>query len=130
MAAQTKFIDNSALVLKNMGTNSKEAMDAAADLLVDAIQGKILYGYKDLHGNPPHTEIVDTGKLFDSISAKVTRSSQNLYSVDAGANTNYAVYVHEGTYKLKGRPFITDAVTESQGELKTLLASGLSRGMK
>lgn len=130
MANQVKFVDNSALVLKTIGTNSKEAMEAAGDMLVEAVQEKILYGYKDLHGNPPHTEIVDTGRLFDSIDAQVTRSSQNLYSVEVGANTDYAVYVHEGTRKLKARHFITDAVMGAKKQLKELMTDTLPKGFK
>lgn len=128
--ADVRFVDNSAVVLRQIGTNSNSAMEDAASMLVEAVQDKILYGYHELHGNPPHTEIVDTGKLFDSIDAKVKRDSQNLYSVSVGANTNYAKYVHEGTSRLRGRPFIRDAVMDSQKKLKSLLGNGLSQGFE
>lgn len=126
--ANVSFVDHSDLVLRQIGTNSQAAMDAAAELLIEAVQEKILYGYTDVHGDPPHTEIVDTGRLFESIDAAVQRDSQNAFSVEVGANTPYAVYVHEGTYKLKGRPFITDAVLDSREELKELLTAKLQQG--
>lgn len=126
--ADYAFRDNSTIVLNQIGANSKSTMEQAAEMLHEAVQEKILYGYKDVHGNPPHTEIVDTGRLFDSITTQVRRVSQNAYAVDIAANTHYAQYVHEGTYKLKGRPFITDAVMDHQEELKDLLTSGLSTG--
>lgn len=126
--AGVKFIDNSAVVLNRIGTNSQQAMRDAADMLVEAVQEKIMYGYKDVHGNPPHTEIVDTGKLFDSIEADVKRDSQNAYSVTVGANTKYAQYVHDGTSKLKGRPFVRDGVMDSQKSLQRLLSTDLSAG--
>ena len=97
---------------------------------VEAVQEKMLYGYHDVHGNPPHTEIVDTGRLFDSIDAQFKRVSQNAYSVDVGGYTPYARYVHEGTPTLKGRPFIRDAVMDSQEKLKTILSENLKNGMK
>ena len=128
--AGVKFIDNSALILNRIGTNSQQAMRDAADMLVEAVQEKIMYGYKDVHGNPPHTEIVDTGKLFDSIEADVKRDSQNAYSVTVGANTKYAQYVHDGTSKLKGRPFVRDGVMGSQKALQNLLSTDLSAGLK
>lgn len=125
-----KFIDNSAVVLRKIGTNSKEAMDAAAELLVEAVQTKMLYGYKDWHGNPPHTEIVDTGALFDSIRASVKRDSKNAYSVTVGSDLDYAGYVHDGTSKLKGRPYIRDGVYDSQDQLYALLGEKISTGFK
>ena len=124
------LVDNSAIVLRKVGTNSLEAMKAAEELLVEAVQNKILYGYHDCHGNPPHTEIVDTGALFDSIQASVKRDSQNAYSVSVGSDRDYAIYVHDGTSKLKGRPFIRDAVYESQKQLKELLGENISNGLK
>lgn len=126
--ADVRFVDNSAVVLRQMGTNSQQTMKDAADMLVEAVQEKILYGYSEPHGQPPHTEIVDTGRLFDSIDAQVKRDSQNAYSVEVGANTPYARYVHEGTSKLHGRPFIRDAVMDSQSDLKEILSTGLAAG--
>lgn len=131
-----KIIDNSAVVLRRIGTNSQEAMQAAAEFLVEAVQDKILYGYHDWHGKPPHTEIVDTGALFDSIAAKVKRDSQNAYSVSVGSDLPYASYVHDGTrngdgsVKLKARPFIRDAVFDSQQELQEILGDNISQGFR
>lgn len=125
-----RFEDNSDIVLRQMGTNSEEAMKQVAEMLVEAVEQKILYGYKDVHGNPPHTEIVDTGHLFDSIDASVTRESQNTYTTTVGANTSYAVYVHEGTSKLKGRAFITDAVMDSKDKVERILSRVLPQGIE
>lgn len=126
----TKFVDNSDIILHRIGTNSQEAMDQIAEMLVEAVQDKILYGYSDFHGNPPHTEIVYTGRLFDSIEASVSRVSTNAYSVSVGANTPYAVYVHEGTSKLKGRAFITDAVMGSRDKVQSILSGTLPKGIE
>lgn len=126
--ADVRFVNNSAMILRRIGTNSQAAMDAAAEMLVEAVQEKMLYGYSDVHGNPPHTEIVDTGRLFESIDAAVSRDSQNAFSVEVGTNVPYAIYVHEGTHKLKGRPFISDAILENREKLKELLSTDLKIG--
>lgn len=129
MASNVRFVDNSDVILRRVASNSQAAMKAVSEMLVEAVEEKILYGYKDVHGNPPHTEIVDTGRLFDSIEADVSRDSQNAFTVSVGANTPYAVYVHEGTYKLKGRAFITDAVMGKKNEVQSILAGELPKGI-
>lgn len=129
MASNVRFVDNSDVILRRVAQNSQAAMKAVSEMLVEAVEEKILYGYKDVHGNPPHTEIVDTGRLFDSIEADVSRDSQNAFTVSVGANTPYAVYVHEGTYKLKGRAFITDAVMGKKNEVQSILAGELPKGI-
>ena len=126
--ANMVFKDNSAVILRKIGTNSQTAMQNAADMLVESVQEKMLYGYHTSHGRPPHTEIVDTGALFESIQAEVRRDSQNAFSVDVGTDKDYAIYVHDGTSKLEGRPFITDGVMGKQKELKELLSTDLSAG--
>lgn len=121
------FVDNSAEVLRKL----RGAIDGVAEQikedLVEGVQEKMLYGYNDPHGSDGHTEIVDTGRLFDSIQAEVKRVSQNTVDINVGATgeTNYAVYVHEGTHKLKGRPFITDGVQEKREHIRATLENGL-----
>lgn len=129
MASNVRFVDNSDIILKKVASNCQEAMEMVGELLVDAVQEKILYGYNDPHGNPPHTEIVDTGALFDSIDAEATRASQNAFEVSVGAGVSYAGYVHNGTYKLKGRPFITDAVMDSREKIKSILTGKIPSGI-
>ena len=143
--ANYTFQDNSDIVLRKVGTNSRSAMDKAAEIMVESIQEKILYGYHDVHGNPPHTEIVETGRLFDSIKAQVRRTSQNAYVTEAGTDVPHAIYVHDGhaghSIKLKdgswitvkgghtpGRPFITDGILAAQPELKEILSDELKQG--
>lgn len=123
-----KFIDNTAIVLKKMDANATQAMEAVADVLVEAVQEKMLYGYHTPHGNPPHTEIVDTGALFDSIEASPGKASQNTYGVAVGTNMSYASYVHDGTSKLAGRPFIRDGVMDSTDRIREVLQSIIPNG--
>lgn len=126
----TKFVDNSDFVLRQVASNATEAMEKVGELMVEAVQGKILYGYSDMHGDPPHTEIVETGALFDSIEASAGRASQNTFAVSVGTNIPYAGYVHDGTSKLKGRAFITDAAMDSREEIQAILSGTLPKGLK
>ena len=126
MAAYT-FKDDSVEVLRRMRSATSESAEEIKEILVEAVQEKILYGYHDRHGSDGHTEIVDTGRLFDSIKADVKRDSQNTYTVTVGAtgDTPYAVYVHQGTRKLKGRPFIRDGLEESRSKVRAAMENNL-----
>lgn len=122
MASYT-FKDNSVEVLRRWDGAMSSAASDIEEMLVEAVQEKILYGYHDPHGEDGHTEIVDTGRLFDSIESDVKRDSQNTYTVTVGStgDTPYAIFVHQGTRKLKGRPFIRDAIEESRPQIRALL---------
>lgn len=122
------FKSNLDLVLKTIRANNEDAARNAGEIAVESVQMKMLYGYKDVHGNPPHTEIVDTGKLFDSITAAVKKASQNVVSVEVGTDVPYAPYVHDGTRKLKGRPFITDGLEAAKTDLENAIGEAWKRG--
>ena len=124
-----RFEDHSTEVLRRVQGNLKKAAIDVGDIARDAVQEKMLLGYHDVHGNPPHTEIVDTGRLFDSIEGQVKAVNANVYQTSVGTDVPYAEYVHEGTYKLKGRPFITDGIMESREEIQTAIREALRRGM-
>ena len=115
------FKDNTELVLNGLASATKEGAQKMADCAVDSVQYQILYGYKDPHGEDGHTEIVDTGALFDSIKGDVKRQSQNLYTITVGTDRPYAVYVHNGTRYLKARRFITDGINRARGDMEDIL---------
>lgn len=125
-----RFEDHSTEVLRRVQGNLKKAAIDVGDIARDAVQEKMLWGYHDVHGNPPHTEIVDTGRLFDSIEGQVKAVNANVYQTSVGTDVPYAEYVHEGTYKLKGRPFITDGIMESREEIQSAIREALRQGMK
>lgn len=124
-----RFEDHSTEVIRRVQGNLKKAAIDVGDIARDAVQEKMLWGYHDVHGNPPHTEIVDTGRLFDSIEGQVKAVNANVYQTSVGTDVPYAEYVHEGTYKLKGRPFITDGIMESREEIQSAIREALRRGM-
>lgn len=127
-------------VMHTLTGNAPTAMQDAAEIAVEAIQNQILYGYNTPHGKDGHTEIVDTGRLFDSITAEVEKTSENAWTTTAGASSqagrmepvDYAVYVHEGTAKLEGRPFITDALSDEtvQQRIEQAFVDDLKQGFE
>ena len=121
MANNYVFKDNTELVLDALASATKEGAQKMADTAVESVQYQILYGYKDPHGEDGHTEIVDTGALFDSIKGDVKRQSQNLYTITVGTDRPYAVYVHNGTRYLKARRFITDGINRARGDMEDIL---------
>ena len=121
MASNYVFKDNTELVLNALASATKEGAQKMADCAVESVQYQILYGYKDPHGKDGHTEIVDTGALFDSIKGDVKRQSQNLYTITVGTDRPYAVYVHNGTRYLKVRRFITDGINRARGDMEDIL---------
>lgn len=123
MANNYVFKDNTEMVLDALSSVTKEGAEKIAKEAVDSVQYQILYGYKDPHGKDGHTEIVDTGALFDSIKGDVKRQSQNLYTVTVGTDRPYAVYVHNGTRYLKARRFITDGINRARGTFKSIFES-------
>ena len=121
MANNYVFKDNTEIVLNALASATKEGAQKMADTAVESVQYQILCGYKDPHGDDGHTEIVDTGALFDSIKGDVKRQSQNLYTITVGTDRPYAVYVHNGTRYLKARRFITDGINRARGDMEDIL---------
>ena len=126
--ASVEFHSNLTMIQDRMARNFKATADDLSEKAVEWTQYQILYGYKDRHGPDGHTEIVDTGELFDSIKATAKRNSQNAYTVDVGTDKSYAVYVHDGTYKLKGRPFIRDALEKNKDKIQQIVADHAKDG--
>ncbi len=116
------------LLLSQLQGRAEVAMEKCGQVAIEAVQEQMLYGYGTPHGPDGHTEIVDTGRLFDSIQAEAVNVSQNLVSVDVGTDVPYAGYVHDGTWKLEARPFMRDALMkeDTQAKMKAAIAGELS----
>lgn len=52
---------------------------------------------------------VDSGNLRGSITYEIAQDGEGL-SAHVGTNVPYAIYVHEGTDFMAGRPFLKDAL--------------------
>lgn len=126
------FIDNSSYVLASFKRQMGQAKEEVKTEILDNILWQMFYGYSEPHGEDGHTEIYDTGALYQSIEVNdggnifasgpsATVGSYN-WVVEASANTEYASYVHQGTYKLHGRPFITDGFNRATPNVKAIIA--------
>lgn len=126
-----KLTNNLPKIEKQMRKNVENALVAMGDDAVTSIQYMMLYGYSDPHpnrgkgkNNGYHTQIYDTGALFRDVQYHI--DDQN--TIHVGNTLYYASYVHEGTRKLKGRPYITDGCTtvaDFEGVAKKELKKGL-----
>lgn len=55
-------------------------------------------------------DAVDSGDMMNSISTSITGDGRTgAMSVEVGPTVDYALYVHEGTSVMEGRPFMGDA---------------------
>lgn len=135
MATQIKFVDHSGQVKLQMTGNKIRALTAMGTRAVALILDKMQTGYHDSHptrdreGKPTggtHTDIWQTGDLQNNVNYAVEQDGPD--TVTVGNNLRYAPYVHEGTYKLKGRPYIKDAIMEGTAELQRVAESALSEG--
>ena len=64
---------------------------------------------------------VDTGRLRDSI----THQLEGYDSVIVGTNVEYGIYVHEGTHRMAGRPFLRNAAQNHAEEYADLIRQSL-----
>lgn len=127
--------DNRNLVFRQLEANAEDSMRRLVEMLPEKVQEQMLYGYHTPHGADGHTEIVDTGALFDSITADWEKQSQNLFVVNCGVPAAappaaYASFVHNGTYKLEARPYVTDGILNAQEDAKQIFESSLPVGFE
>lgn len=68
---------------------------------------------------------VDTGRLRASIYTLIERLSATIQP-----KTNYALFVHEGTKKLKGRPFMIWGLDNSKSQIKKYFDVAVKESLK
>lgn len=96
------FTDHSADVLRMIAANVSRALTAMGTVAV----GQIVRTMQRAYWRP----IWLTGDLQRDVNYEAHESE---HSVDVGNSLNYATYVHEGTSRMRGRPYITDALTSA-----------------
>jgi HK97 gp10 family phage protein len=70
---------------------------------------------------------VDTGRMRASITKHTT--SRNLHG-EVVVGVNYGIYVHEGTRHMRGRPFLKDAVGQSERDIESYLVEAINNVIK
>lgn len=120
MAVRVTFTDNSDKVLTKLNGNVDAALDAMGIKAVNLTLGQMQSGY----GKP----IRQTGDLMRDVQHKVGASGKG--TVDVGNSLNYAPKVHDGTYKMKGRPYLRDALSggKAKSELRSAAENELKKG--
>lgn len=101
MAVKVTLVDNSDKILAQVETNKKAALEAMGVKAVNLILWQMRQGY----GKP----IRQTGDLQRDMSYEVGNSSPD--TVDVGNTLKYGPYVHDGTSKMPGRPYVRDGLT-------------------
>lgn len=71
---------------------------------------------------------VDTGYLRGSIGYAIVRTG-NRTILRIYTNVEYAEFVHEGTRRMEGRPFIRDAIEQKQAQIFRIIGEALRRGL-
>lgn len=130
MAGSFKITDNREIFLGALAAQLEDAAQEAEDILIDNVEWEIMYGYHEPHGKDGHTEIYETGALLRSIEANVRNDYLNVngaagFMIDVTANTSYAVFVHQGTRKLHGRPFLSDGMKKALPEIESTIKKHL-----
>lgn len=110
-----KFIDNSAKIKSMMAGNKSAALAAMGVEATGLIVKQMQSGY----GKP----IRITGDLMRDVNAEVDGDVVNV-----GNSLSYSTFVHEGTSKMKGRPYIKDGIEGGKGELQRVAENELKKG--
>jgi HK97 gp10 family phage protein len=127
------FTDNSGKVKDQVANNVKAALAAMGIEAVGLIVKQMKSGYHDEHQTydmqdrkikgAKHTDIRHSSDLMGDVNAEVEGDRVNV-----GVNKKYAVWVHEGSSRLKGRPFIKDAIMDGKDRLKQVAENELKKG--
>ena len=75
---------------------------------------------KLVYDTKPSESYIRTGQLKKSIAHAVSEDSAYV-----GTNLKYAPYVELGTYRMKPRPFLRNAITEYRDDYKRIIEEGL-----
>lgn len=100
MAVKVKLTDNSKIVLNQMNGNVEAALNAMGTKAVNLILWQMRQGY----GKP----IRITGDLQRDVQYEVNAEAQ---FTRVGNTLEYSKFVHDGTYKMKGRTYMQDGLT-------------------
>lgn len=118
--AEVRITNNADRILAQMRQNINGALHAMGIKAVYLILNKMKSGY----GRP----IRKTGDLMRDVTYEVENSQAE--SVDVGNTLNYATFVHDGTWKMAGRPYIRDAIIDGRAALEKAAADELKKGIE
>lgn len=117
--AEVRITNNTDKIMAQFRLNMKAALQAIGVKAVNLTLQKMKSGY----GRP----IRKTGDLMRDVTYEVENGLAD--SVDVGNTLHYATFVHDGTRKMAGRPYLRDAIIGGQAELEKVAAEQISKGL-
>ena len=109
---------NANIHLEDHSDDVKRAMYASLRVgLEKAAMQAENYAKLELENDPRR---IDTGRLRNSISHTVANDT----TAYVGTNVEYAIYVHEGTDRMRPNRFLRNAVERNQNELRKIIKEG------
>ncbi len=82
-----------------------------------------------IEGSAKEVTPVDTGRLRGSIATSLGVKDRGLSSI-VQTNVFYAIFVHEGTSRAKGRPFMKQGVDKVIGRIEGYYKEAATRAMQ
>jgi len=105
--------------IKNLA-EIKRAFGKAPQLTLKYINAAIQLSIFKIEGDSKRNTPVDTGYLRASHQSMF----RNFYG-ELEPKANYAIYVHEGTYKMRARPFLYNAVMSNEQYVQDQFTKGM-----
>lgn len=123
-----QFISHKNEVTAQVQGNINRALVAMGMTGVASVKDRMEKGYYETYKRHLKTKgkaIRDTSDLMRSMAFQLTGND----TVAVGTNMDYAMYVHEGTRKMKERPFIKDGIEENSDKILEIGKNELKKGM-
>jgi len=117
-----EFQDNTAAVLAQFERSKAKALVMIG---IKAQENATIEVNKQIYSTKPPKNYKRTLRLRGSIAYQAEPENDQ---VVIGTPVEYAIYVHEGTYKMTGRPFIKEAVLNYQGDYRKIIEQALGEG--
>lgn len=108
--------------LEIIADNTEQVLAAIPAAIGKALEAIGIMAEGHVVGYMTEHHIVDTGRLRNSITHTIDNGGK---AAIVGTNVEYATYVHEGTHKMAGRPFLTATVTKHSKEYRDELEKHL-----
>lgn len=110
--------------IKNLDKFEK-AMMKAPKLAEKHIKKGLLESLLIVQGEGRKQSPVDTGRLRASIGTGAGRAKVKKEVGYVGTNVEYSVYVHEGTSRMRARPFLKIALDKTRNKIKKVLEGSI-----
>lgn len=109
--------DNSAQLKQQLAANMPDALDAMGAVACDMILDQMRHGYwKDIY-------------LTGALQNDVGWADAGENSIKVGNTLHYGLFVHDGTIKMRARPYIRDSIWGQMARLAAAAVPYLRRGI-